>query len=253
MRSAAFQRAVETASVCERGLVRSENQDSVLCDAAHGVFAVADGMGGGQGGARASELVIETLRRETARTDDFPECAEAVRRTIGAANAAIRDYARKEGFRQTGSTVAAFILGDAVPGPSLVAWVGDSRIYRLRDGELQFLTRDHTVANEFFGAKGARDGSYDRSLPYAHVLTRALGVETDVAADWRRCEIRPGDRLLVCSDGVHDMLPTEAIRSTLAAAASAEDGVRRLSQAVCAAGAHDNFTAVLVFVKEAVR
>jgi len=245
----ALQRFFESASVCDCGLVRPENQDSILVDGARGVFVVADGMGGGQGGAQASELVIEAVRREFACAGEFLDRAEAMRRAIDAANDSIREFARRAGFCHTGSTIAAFLAGDAVPGPSLVTWIGDSRVYRLRDGKLLLLTRDHTVANEFSG-RGRSDGAYDRTRHYAHVLTRALGAAGVVQADWRRCEIRCGDRLLICSDGVYDMLAPEVIRELLAAASSPQDAVRDLSRAVRAAGAHDNFSAIPVFVRE---
>ena len=242
-------KGIETATVCDRGLVRAENQDSWFSAPESGVFMVADGMGGGQGGAQASALVVEAFRAELDAKGDFAARLESVQAAVAAANGAVRAYALRAGFRQTGSTVATLLLGDEVPGSALAVWVGDSRVYRFRAGEVRLMTSDHTVANEIFGRKARGEIGYSRTMPYAHVLTRALGVDLTVCPEARRFDVRPCDRFLVCSDGVHDMLEPARLAQIVTSAVSPQAAVEALAEAIRAAGAIDNFTATAVFLR----
>lgn len=224
-------------SISDTGLVRTENQDSVLSAPERGLYVIADGMGGGEGGAAASRILCEEMSG-VARAGEMAEA-------VGRAHRRIADYAAGRGYRTMGTTVAALKAdGDR----ATVLWVGDSRIYRLRAGKIERLTDDHTVGNELSRiAPGVAAGRLaERSHPLAHVLTRAVGVESTVKPDELRTEIKPGDRFLLCSDGVHDLLTDEAIASLLAVPHTRQEALQNLALAVREAGAHDNFSMIVV-------
>ncbi len=228
---------------------RENNEDAYLLDAGHAVFAVADGMGGYHGGEVASALVVEGIERFVAQNADdaeatwpwglepgrsFVENLLAV--AIRLANQ--RVIARRTGvLAQMGSTVVAVALDgrDAV-----LAHVGDSRIYRLREGELEALTRDHSLVEELRAL-----GRIERPEGIGHVITRAIGFSPDTRPELRVERVEPGDVLLLCSDGLSDPLDDEAIARGLSCK-TAEAACRELVAAAYAAGGTDNITAVVL-------
>ncbi len=247
---------VESASFSARGLVRRENQDRLMVRRARPTFCVADGMGGGEGGAEASRIVCSELSATVARHRNFGPrvraCADAVR----TANARIRAFAERAGYRQMATTVALLALDAEDPSIGVVGHVGDSRVYRFRDGGLTCLTHDHTMAGELSRTAVTRamaDEIGCRRHPLAHVLTRAVGVGREVHPEWRKIDVRPGDRYLVCSDGVYDMVPDDALRAAFAAGGAPREVVRRVSREVVAAGAHDNYSLVVVDIRAVAR
>ena len=247
---------LSAAVLSDTGLVRAENQDCVLSLPEPGLFAVADGMGGGEGGALAARWVCESLEgaaRAMAADTSVHGLLEALRIAIGDANARIADFSRARGYRAMGSTVALVAAEGPGRDRALVCWVGDSRVYRFRDGSAECLTRDHTVGRELGDASPMAEALSRRSHPLAHVLTRAVGTEADLDIEGRRVDLRPGDRFLVCSDGIHDVMEDEDLRAMFAcsarAGAPAPDGagdLARLAAEVRRRGAPDNFSAVLV-------
>jgi PPM family protein phosphatase len=238
----------------DRGRVRETNEDSLHAEAppadkaaSHGhLFIVADGMGGHAAGEIASAIAAATVANcyyaapLAAGGDPRPALAQA----LDTANHAIqRDARHHPGRAQMGTTCTAV----AVRGTEFwIAHVGDSRIYLLRDGELRLLTHDHNVAGELYreGQISAQDLPNHRGQ---HVLTRALGIderarpEVSAAAE----PLQPGDRLLLCSDGLMRVLNDEEIARFLA------DGeldavADRLIDEANARGAPDNVTIVLI-------
>ncbi len=240
------------ATVSDRGLVRSENQDSFFADAAHGVFGVADGMGGGEGGALASAWVCEglSIAAETFAGITADERYAVVDDVLQRTNKRIRAYAQEKGFRMMGSTVALASF-DAPSGALQLVHAGDSRVYRLRRKRLEQLTRDHTVGDELSrivpGEGGGGRGFRSRRNPLTHILTRAVGTELRARPDLSEIEVKRGDRFLLCSDGVHDMLLDNEISTLLREASSPSVAISRLSAAVKNAGAADNFTMNCIF------
>lgn len=243
------------ATVSDRGLVRSENQDSFFADSEHGVFGVADGMGGGEGGALASAWVCEGL---SIAAETFVGVTAAERYTViddvlQRTNKRIRAYAQDKGFRMMGATVALAAF-DVATGEMQLVHAGDSRIYRMRRKQLEQLTRDHTVGDELSrmvpgeGPRGGRDFRSRRN-PLTHILTRAVGTELNVRPDRRELPFQRGDRYLLCTDGVHDMLSDAEIADLMVSRGSLDALVPRFVQAIRAAGAVDNFTLVLVSVE----
>lgn len=242
--------SVDCASVSERGLVRADNQDSLLIRDDCRVYCVADGMGGGEGGAEASAIMCRTLDKSVVGRLDFSGRIKAMAAAVHEANAEIRAFARRAGYRQMATTVAMMSLDlDSAAPTAIIGYVGDSRVYRLRSGELARLTHDHTLAGELSrrasvrAAAGKLGADADR---LSHVLTRAVGIEGDVQTEWRRVDLAPGDAYLVCSDGVYDMAGDAGIRDALASAATARDAVSALAEKTVAAGAADNYTMIVL-------
>jgi len=231
-----------SASASDVGRVRRENQDSILADDELGLWLVADGMGGHAGGARASEIARQTVRERLAGGH---ELADAVL----AAHYAIRAEQREVPERgDMGTTIVAL----AEKGPTFeVCWVGDSRAYRFspRDGRLELLTRDHNVAGALV-ASGALTPDEATRHPQRHVLTDCLGLAGDdeprvdsVTGHWR-----PGDVILLCSDGLSGELDDAGIERIFRAASvnGAQSLVDGLLDEALAAGARDNVSAVVV-------
>ena len=249
---------------------RNNNEDAFCADSGAGLYLVADGMGGYEGGEVASGIVVETMQRffsasedrGTARLDrktfsddegfrlDVEETSEVQSRQEAMMTMAIRLANREVARRrvgplaQMGSTLAALLVRDQ---KALVAHVGDSRIYRLRQGKLEALTIDHSVQAERMAA--AQGGQKSRWWFYPpNTLTRAVGVPGLCRPDIRIEELHSGDRFLLCTDGLTDVLRDRDIRSLLLGF-SAQDCVDHLVREAYRAGAQDNITAVLVQIR----
>ena len=223
------------------GMVRSSNQDSYCCNAAAGVWVVADGMGGHFGGERASAAIVERIGG-IPRYGGFAACISAVRAAIADANRCVFDEAQSAG-RQMGSTVVALVISE---GRYAILWAGDSRAYLKRGDTLVRLTRDHSQAEEMVDA-----GLLDRALlaehPSSHILVRAVGVLPSVEVDEVRGESEENDIFLLCSDGLHNLVSDAEIAKMLDCSAFncvsehlVELGLER--------GAPDNITACLALV-----
>jgi protein phosphatase len=229
----------------DAGKRRKQNEDSFLVLDDHGVFAVADGMGGHRGGQRASKLAVDTLRdafRDQCFDADphpeLPAAASELARAIQMSNMAILDEAdRKKELTGMGTTICAVRF--TIDNRRLyVGHVGDSRLYRLREGMLRQLTTDHTMAD--YGVKG----------PEAAQLSRALGMFPSMPIDVLFVAPRLGDTYLLCSDGLTKMLADETIATQLLHEEDPKAAVARLVMFANAHGGKDNITAVLLRVVE---
>ena len=243
-----------TATVTDRGFVRKANEDSLLCRSEDGFFCVSDGMGGGDGGALASRWICESFAGVMdAEKDSAYEIKQfALVKEIQRVNDRIREYARDNGYRMMGATIALMLVDVANPARALICYAGDSRIYRLRGGELKQLTRDHTVGNELGRALSENAAAraadlQSRRNPLTHILTRAIGTELHARPDLAETDIKRGDRFLFCSDGVHDMLEDVEIAALLKGASAPQAAITSLAAAVRNAGAADNFTMICAF------
>jgi PPM family protein phosphatase len=226
------------------GRVRSGNEDSYFCGQT--VFAVADGLGGHQGGEVASAAAVEPLARLDGRELADPgEAAEALANAIRAANEAILDRAAGDpALYGMGTTVtAAAFAGDR----SLqLAHVGDSRAYLLREGGLAQLTTDHTVVGELV-RRGRLTPEQAAIHPERSILTRAVGLDPRVPVDLPDpLELKSGDQLLLCSDGLTETVDDDQIARLLSAAPDGHAACTSLIDAANDAGGPDNITVVLV-------
>ena len=164
-----------------------------------------------------------------AAPSDFAARVEAVGQAVADANSAIFAHAREQGYDAMGSTVAVLVLDPANPRHAAICHVGDSRVYRVRGGMPQLLTRDHR--------RGAGE----------HTLTRAVGATENVTADWFEITSTNSSRFILCTDGVHDV-ESETRLAVFVAAGPIESAARRLSADIMRRGAPDNYSFVIVEV-----
>jgi serine/threonine protein phosphatase PrpC len=219
------------------GRVREGNEDSYMVH--EPLFAVADGMGGHQGGEVASRLALETLKRVAESPD--AELADVVRE---ANRVVFRKAAQDPGLAGMGTTLTAVLAGD---GGLLLAHVGDSRAYLVRDGRMKQLTKDHTVVQRLVDE--GRLTQIEASMhPQRSILTNALGVDEEIRVDEEILEVRPGDRLLLCSDGLTGMIDDDRISDLLGANRDPQAACDALVDAANEAGGQDNVTAVVIDV-----
>jgi serine/threonine protein phosphatase PrpC len=226
------------------GRARSGNEDSYFCGRT--VFAVADGLGGHQGGEVASAAAVEPLAALDGREFAGPgEAAEALAAAIREGNAAILDRAAGDpGLWGMGTTVTAAAL--AAERHLQLAHVGDSRAYLLRDGSLAQLTTDHTVVGELV-RRGRLTPEQAAVHPERSILTRAVGLDPRVPVDTPDpLELHDGDQVLLCSDGLTEAVDDDRIAELLSAAADGDAACRSLIDAANAAGGPDNITVVLL-------
>jgi serine/threonine protein phosphatase PrpC len=222
------------------GLARAGNEDAHVARPEGGLWAVADGMGGHQDGEWASQVIADALA-QAPLGGAFEADVAAVAGAIRDANAAI--LTRSDAYRlRMGSTVAALVLRE---DRFAALWVGDSRIYRLRNGALRQITRDHTQVQTKVDL-GLMTAAEARAHPLSHILTRAVGTDAMVEIDRTDGDVLPGDVFLVCSDGLHGVVPEAEIAAALAA--PPELACEGLVALALSHGGPDNVTVAVVAV-----
>jgi PPM family protein phosphatase len=232
-------RIVEHAGTTDVGRQRSTNEDSLLVHPPY--FAVADGMGGAKAGEVASQLAVEVLEEEIAGHPDEPPEAQ-LSKALREANRRIFDLSTDdESRRGMGTTVTAARLHDRDVS---LGHVGDSRAYRLREGELEQLTRDHSLVAEL-QRSGQLSPEAAEHHPQRSIITRALGPEPDVEVDTYTVPGREGDVFLLCSDGLTGMVSDDEMASIVRRADSLGEAADSLVRAANQSGGKDNITVVL--------
>jgi protein phosphatase len=245
----------------DRGRVRARNEDRFVADGDLGFFAVIDGMGGHAGGEQASATIAEATTvfiRETAGDSDKtwpigidPRLSGLANRLQVAVLSANRTLATRvqenAALEGGGATLAAALFG----GEKLVVSnVGDCRAYLLRGRQLSQLTRDHSVVAEQV-EQGLIDAEAARTHPLRHIVTRAVSGQAGMSVDTLEMDVKPGDRLILCSDGVHGVLNDEEIAARASARGQFLDEVcRALIDEANTRGGPDNATAVVVEIVE---
>jgi protein phosphatase len=235
------------------GTVRAGNEDAYLVAMDVGLLAVADGMGGRAAGEVASRMTMDALRAAFENPDvtwpgamegrpapapGLPQLVAAVERANARVFAAATSDGAKEGMGTTAT--ALLLLGDR----AAIAHVGDSRLYRLRGRRIECLTHDHTLVNEYVRAGAMSRAEADVS-PHRHVLSRAVGADSEVEVDQRHVAIEPGDTFLLATDGLHGVVDDEAIATILRAEPDLTRAATRLIEAALDGGGPDNVTVVL--------
>ncbi len=225
----------------EDSIGRTIPRDPIVLEDKGRLYLVCDGMGGTKGGEVASHLAVETImKRYYAAEGDGEHCLlEAIRE----ASAAIAARAETDaGLSDMGSTVVALVVFE---DRYIHAHVGDSRVYLLRDGKLSRLTRDHLHILDDLGVSEEEAETH----PYKNILSRALGYLDASEPECGLMTCRPGDRLLLCSDGLSDSVCREEIQTALEQS-TPQHAVELLLSAATANDAHDNSTALVVFVSK---
>jgi PPM family protein phosphatase len=226
------------AGVTDPGRRRRRNEDAYVCQPP--LFAIADGMGGAQAGEVASGLAAAVL--EEATGDERGE--ERVSSLIQEANRRVFQRSHEDAATSGMGTTMTVALLDNSDGTIAFGHVGDSRAYRVRGGELEQLTDDHSLVGELVRS-GRLSPEEAESHPQRSVITRALGTEPDVDVDTFTVEAEPGDIYLLCSDGLTDMISTRDILVAVEDSRDLDDAARSLVDAANGGGGEDNITVVL--------
>ncbi len=234
------------------GRRRDNNEDAMLVDEPAGLFAVADGMGGHAAGEIASRIAVETLAEVARRGGEgrdarrFEDAARRLEDAVAEANRRICESIEEhEELRGMGTTLVTLL---ALDDRAVIAHVGDSRAYLLRDGQLRRLTSDHSWVNEQVRRGLLSDDDAQRH-PMRNIVTRALGSRSDVSADLAVEPMRGGDVFLLCSDGLNTMLSDAEIQQALLRhRTDPKAACRALVDAANTHGGEDNTTVVVVSV-----
>ena len=227
-----------SASITDPGRRRRRNEDSYVCEPP--LFAIADGMGGAQAGEVASRLAAAVLQEANGAELSEARIAELIQEANRRVFQRSNEDAATSGM---GTTMTVALVDD--PGESIVVGhVGDSRAYRVRDGELEQLTEDHSLVGELLRS-GRLSAEEAEIHPQRSVITRAIGTEPDVDVDTFTIPALPGDLFLLCSDGLTDMISDREILALLDGEGDLDTAARGLVDAANTAGGEDNITVVL--------
>jgi serine/threonine protein phosphatase PrpC len=244
-------------AISDVGRKRKGNEDHFLVNPDQRLFVVADGMGGHAAGEVASRIAVDAIDEFVANTRDGEPLAltsgvearvasepDRIRKAIVYSNGMVFDATRERSeYEGMATTVAAVLVEGAT---AHLAHVGDSRVYLLRGATMKQMTRDHSWVNEQVES-GILTNEQARIHPLRNVVTRALGGHADLAVDVSSLEVRAGDILLLCSDGLTTMVTDDEIASILQVeSGDLAESARRLVDAANESGGEDNVTVVLV-------
>jgi serine/threonine protein phosphatase PrpC len=247
---------IRYAAKTDVGMKRTHNEDYFALIEDEQLFMVADGMGGHASGEVASKLAAEVIgefyRHSKDQDATWPyrydhNLSYVENRMVAGirlANAKIHESASKNPqLRGMGTTIVAFIIkGDT----AFVAHVGDSRCYRVRNGAISLLTRDHSLLEDYKEARPDMTDEEARNFPHKNVITRALGMRDNVVVDISRVDLQSGDRYVLCSDGLSGMLEDDRIHDITQRHEDLEKAVAELIENANGAGGTDNITAMVV-------
>jgi protein phosphatase len=226
------------------GKVRPANEDALIIEPRMGLYAVLDGMGGANAGDIASQLARDTIRDFVLHRRLTLAPAALLETAIVAGSTAVFTAAQHHPERHgMGTTVVACLVVD--PRHVVIGHVGDSRAYLLRDGRLQAMTRDHTIVEELV-ARGLLSADEAERHPYKNVLSRNLGARAETRVDIVELELRPGDRVLLCSDGLYGYASAEAIQYLLGSGDAPEHVARDLIELALRGGGGDNVSTIVI-------
>lgn len=237
------------------GRQRNLNEDAYLVDAGKSLFVVADGMGGHAAGEVASKIATETIQDFIAHTEEedgtwphaydenFSRPTNRLMSAMKIANSRVIE-AMKRDVRLQG--MGTTVVGGLLDGNRIsVAHVGDSRAYLVRDGQMSRITSDHSWVFEQVRA-GVMTEAEAEKHPLRNVITRALGGASTVVPDATELEVRPGDVLLLCSDGLTGMVTDDDILRIITQTEDVAEACEKLIESANESGGHDNITAVVV-------
>jgi serine/threonine protein phosphatase PrpC len=248
-------------AVTDVGRKRKGNEDSIVANPEQRLFIVADGMGGHAAGEIASKVAVDSINEFVCLTSGDEEITwpfglddtisydgNRLKTAVRFANRKVLEATKEKSEYEGMATTVAAVLVDAKVAN--LAHVGDSRIYLFRDGNLEQLTSDHSWVNEQLQS-GIISAEQARTHPLRNVVTRALGGKADLQVDMQTHDIRPGDILLVCSDGLTTMVPDEHIARVLSQAEGDLDkGADGLVAEANARGGEDNISVLLLSFQE---
>jgi PPM family protein phosphatase len=248
---ASRQPRIEAFGLTDIGRVREHNEDAFAVLPHLGMFVIADGMGGRDGGEIASRMAVDSLREALENADPtVPRGVSQLVTGIELGNTRIFAAGEREpAQRGMGTTViSALVWGDRLG----IAHVGDSRCYRLRGRQLDLLTEDHSLVNDHIRAGLLAPEKAD-SFPFRHIITRCVGTRPTVEVEKRITRMEPGDMYLLCSDGLSGLVDHWELGAVLLEQRDLRRAAARLIERANALGGTDNITAVLLRVSESAR
>ncbi len=248
--------------VTDVGVVRDHNEDSATMETARGFFIVADGMGGHAAGEVASAMAVETVKKtleeaqpeidafKHAPTDTGRrELVQLLQSAVLQAHQAVFQRGQNESDKTGMGTTLDVVL---IAGPeAFVAHVGDSRTYLIRDGKSSQITTDHTVA-EVLVIEGKLTIEEAQVSPLRTILVNAIGVSADVGVEMAHVQLRRGDRMMLCSDGLHDYFPSDEEIAQRLSADKLGDAIKEMVELAKSRGGHDNITGVAIQVTDVI-
>ena len=232
----------KSASKSHVGMVRQVNEDACLDRPENGLWVVADGMGGHKAGDYVSSLIVDSLR-SIAVGRSLDEYVAALKTDLLRVNAVVREETANRGVDMMGSTVVV-LAARGLRGVCL--WAGDSRLYRLRDGLLEGISRDHSYVQDLQDS-GLLSEAEARVHPRSNIVTRAIGVEAQLELAIVELLLMPGDSYLLCSDGLNKTVEDHEIREVLSHDEPGEIASSLVSLGLMR-GAPDNITVIVVKV-----
>ena len=248
---------IRYAAKTDVGMKRTHNEDYFSLIEDEQLFLVADGMGGHASGEVASKMAAETIGEFYQRTREDEDATWPYKMdrslsyienrlvcAVKLANLRIFETSNRDlRYKGMGTTiVSTLVSGDKI----YVGHVGDSRVYRVRDGGISQLTRDHSLLEDYKEARPGMSDEEQRKFPHKNVITRALGMRDTVQVDITSEDIQDGDLFLLCSDGLSGMVPDPALLEHLKVGADLDDAVGKLVTAANAAGGTDNITVLVL-------
>lgn len=250
---------IEAHGATHPGTVRAQNEDRMLVDIPLGLFAVADGMGGHNAGEIASSLAVETLQAFIERSRNDPDHTwpfgvdgaldfngNRLRTGIKLANRRVfRESERREQYTGMGTTLVAMLIEGTC---AVLCGIGDSRIYLVRKGNCEQLTRDHTWVQLLLSQNPGMAPDSLENHAMRHVLTSVIGAQDDVDAAVSSRPVAEGDRIVLCSDGVHGPLGNAEIARIVTRAEGARAAAETLVETALDLDGRDNITAVVVSI-----
>ncbi|ESX27163.1 protein phosphatase 2C domain-containing protein [Mesorhizobium sp. C416B] len=235
--------AFESYGVSHKGCVRDHNEDSFLVEPRIGLWVVADGMGGHEAGEVASASIVEHLAT-IGIASSAPDLRARFEDRLNRAHAEIRRISRSRGVT-IGSTVAALL---AMDGRFACLWSGDSRVYLVRNAAISQISRDHTEVQELLDS-GAISAAEAENWPRRNVITRAIGVNDEIAIDFQQGETLAGDIFILSTDGLTAHVSDAEIAAAVLSAAP-QAACEKLLSMVLERGGTDNVTIVLVKIRD---
>lgn len=220
---------MRTAHVSDVGRRRPRNEDALLSEPSRRLFVVADGLGGHPAGDIASQLTVDLIADELLHSNGEPDLMQALGRVLEDANELVVAEGSEDPEKQGMGTTAVIAQLSADERLLTIAHIGDSRAYVLRNGQLKRITEDHVL-----------DGAFGRTL------TQAIGASDGVQPECAEVELAAGDRILLCTDGLTDMLDDAEIGAVLAAGCAPKECCDRLVELALERGGHDNITMIVV-------
>ncbi len=246
-----------SSALTDVGRKRDHNEDNFYLHKEENLFLVADGMGGHASGEVASKIVVETIRDFFTRTSKDPDATWAYKMykdkkyeenrlivSIEEGNKRVYEHSMKvskDKKRGMGTTITAVLF---VEGGAYIGWVGDSRIYRIRNNKLEQVSEDHSLLNEMIKKNNMTEEEIE-NFPHKNVILRAIGLKPRVEVDVKYYPLQDGDIFLLCSDGLSGEVVDDEIERIIIEADDLDDANKKLIQEANKNGGKDNITAAL--------